>query len=348
MIGNFVSKFFNSLNEQGIKYAILRNYESMPNRPKNKKYFDLDIFVLSGDLKKFNIVLSQTLLSEKALLFKTFKRSYCHHFRVAKFENTHVETVQIDVHTKGQGWWGFFYLMENEIINDRIKYKEFYVVSDFHCNLFNWLDKLLWGIPKLNYQDQIKLSMIKNTDQLDSFLQKIFLPKKKIYDIKKIFRDHYSSTHKTIIYKKIIKHRLIFWSILKHPLKTLKWNIEFFIRELILRIFPPGLLVIIKCEDTFSKSLYLALQDKVDIGGTTLYINLNKKNKLQFFYEYFKTIFPIVRKHGMVVCIYDKINFIKTLTLKGKILDHHLKKKIFIQYKKINVICFPNIIIDNK
>ena len=73
MISNFVSKFFNSLNEQRIKYAILRNYESMPNRPENKKYFDLDIFVLSSDLKKFNIILSQTILSEEALLFKTLK-----------------------------------------------------------------------------------------------------------------------------------------------------------------------------------------------------------------------------------------------------------------------------------
>lgn len=348
MISNFVSKFFNSLNEQRIKYAILRNYESMPNRPENKKYFDLDIFVLSSDLKKFNIILSQTILSEEALLFKTFKRSYCHHFRIAKFENTHVDTVQIDVHSKGQGWWGFFYLMENEIMNDRIRYKEFYVVSDFHCNLFKWLDKLLWGTLRLDYVQTIKLSMIKNTDQLDLFLQKISLSKKKINYIKKKITDNHNVPQETSTYKKDIKRRLIFWSILNHPIKTLKWNIEFFIRELILRIFPPGLFIIIKNEDIFSKNLYLALQHTANIGSTALFINLNKKNKLQFFFEYFKTIFPIIRKHGMVVCIYDKINFTKTLTLKSTVLDHHLKKKIFMEYKKASLIFFPNIIIDNK
>ena len=50
----------------------------------------------------------------------------------------------------------------------------------------------------------------------------------------------------------------------------------------------------------------------------------------------------------MVVCIYDKINFTKTLTLKSTVLDHHLKKKIFMEYKKASLIFFPNIIIDNK
>ena len=34
MISHLISKLFNSLNEEKINYAILRNYDSMPNKPK--------------------------------------------------------------------------------------------------------------------------------------------------------------------------------------------------------------------------------------------------------------------------------------------------------------------------
>ena len=93
--------------------------------------------------------------------------------------------VQIDVHTKGQGFWGFFYLLEDEILDHKRRYKEFFVVSDFHRHLFNWLDKLLWGELKPKYSNPIKKSMIKETTQLDSFLKKIFLNKKTVTAIKK-------------------------------------------------------------------------------------------------------------------------------------------------------------------
>ena len=109
---------------------------------KDTKYFDLDMFVLNKDLKKFNKILNQSIKLEKALLFKTFKRSYCHHYRIVRFKKTKISNIQIDVHTKGQGWLGFFYILENEILESRRKFKDFYVVSDFHRNLFNWLDKL--------------------------------------------------------------------------------------------------------------------------------------------------------------------------------------------------------------
>ena len=41
MIHHFILKLFRSLNKQKINYAILRNYESMPNKPKEVDYFDL-------------------------------------------------------------------------------------------------------------------------------------------------------------------------------------------------------------------------------------------------------------------------------------------------------------------
>ena len=54
------------------------------------------------------------------------------------------EAVQIDVHVKGQGWWGTYYLSEDEILNDKKEVDGgFFVVSDFHRHLFNWWIKFV-------------------------------------------------------------------------------------------------------------------------------------------------------------------------------------------------------------
>ena len=354
MIANLISKLFNSLNEEKINYAILRNYDSMPNKPKDTEYFDLDMLVVNKDLKKFNEIINQVIKNEEASLIKTFERSYVHTFRIVKSNNKIFENVQIDVHTKGQGWWGFYYLLENEILKDRTKYKEFYVVSDFHCHLFSWLDKLLWGkTVKPKYSKPIKQSMQINIDKLDHFLNKIIYSKKVIFNIKNIFLNQDENTEATIAYRKIILRNIIFWSILNHPFKTCYWTIEFFVRELMLRLFPSGLFVIIKHENPFCKNFYLTLKNTAIMGQISLFVNLNQKNKLQFFYEYFKTIWPIVRIQGLAVCIFDKNYFVNKLIPNSKILEdeeanHSLVAQILSEYKKGNMIGFPNVTINNK
>ena len=121
MIHHFILKLLRSLNKQKINYAILRNYESIPNKPKDVDYFDIDMIVSSKDIKKFNKILNQTIIATKTNLIKIFKRSYCHHYRIVKYHNKKFTSVQIDVHTKGQGFWGFYYLLEDEILNYKKK-----------------------------------------------------------------------------------------------------------------------------------------------------------------------------------------------------------------------------------
>ena len=347
MINVFISGLFKSLNKHNINYAILRDYETMPYKPKDSDYFDLDIIVSSKDLNKFNRILNKVVLAKKTILFKIFKRSYCHHYRIVKSHNKKFTNVQIDVHTKGQGFWGFFYLTEDEILNHKKKYKEFFVVSDFHCHLFNWLDKLLWGELKLKYSNAIKKSMIKETTHLDSFLTKIFLNKKKVTAIKNVFLSEKKTTEDTKKYKYKILRSIILYSFSKHFIKTISWTIEFFFRELILRIFPPGLFVIVKKENKLSKDLYSILSKTAIMGQKAIFVNFNQLNKFEFFYQYLTVVWPIVRKHGLVFCVYDKINFNKNLELKKNNVSHKMINDILYHYKKKNIIFFPNIFIKN-
>jgi hypothetical protein len=347
MINVFISGLFKSLNKHNINYAILRNYESIPFKPKDSDYFDLDIIVSSKDLNKFNRILKKVVLAKRTVLFKVFKRSYCHHYRIIKSYHKKFTNVQIDVHTKGQGFWGFFYLLEDEILDHKRRYKEFFVVSNFHHHLFNWLDKLLWGELKPKYSKPIKKSMIKEITQLDSFLKKINLNKKIIIAIKSLFLNKKKKTEDTKKYKYTILRSIILWSIFKHPIKTINWMIEFFLRELKLRIFPPGLFVIVKKENKLSKNLYVNLCSTAIMGQQAIFINFNQLNVCKFFYKYLTILWPILRKQGLVVCVYDKINFNKHLVIKKNNISHKMIMDILYHYKKNNIIFFPNVFIKN-
>ena len=186
-------------------------------------------------------------------MIKSFKRSYVHHYRIAKINGNKFDSIQIDVHVKGQGFWGFYYLFEDEILNNRRYFKNFYVVSDFHKNLFNWLDKLLWGELKREYSNPIKKSMSRNISKLKNFLIKINMQKNDIKKLAHIFSTKKFKTEDTIYFRSKILFKIIKWSSLKHPIKTLKWTVEFFYRELNLRLFPPGLFII--CNKSIKKML---------------------------------------------------------------------------------------------
>ncbi len=347
MINRFVSQLFSNINKKKIRYAILRNYESMPNKPKNRNYFDLDIIVSKKDLKKFQDLLIKNVLKDtKLIMIKSFKRSYVHHYRIAKINGNKFDSIQIDVHVKGQGFWGFYYLFEDEILNNRRYFKNFYVVSDFHKNLFNWLDKLLWGELKREYSNPIKKSMSRNISKLKNFLIKINMQKNDIKKLAHIFSTKKFKTEDTIYFRSKILFKIIKWSSLKHPIKTLKWTVEFFYRELNLRLFPPGLFIICNKSIKNNVNLFNLLKKTAIMGQQSLILNFYNINKLKYIYCYFKFVWPIVRKHGLVICVSDKKFFKKKIIYRNKLSNSNLVKSILIEYKKTNFVGLPNLIIN--
>ena len=347
MIQNLVLSIIKDLNKKKINYAVLRNYENLPKKPRKTKYFDLDIIVEHKDLSRFDNLIKKAVSQKKSFISKSYKRSYANHYRIVYFSKFKFDVIQIDVHHKGQGFWGFYYIVDEFILKNKKKFKNFFVVSTFHENLFNWLDKLLWGnYVKNKYKKKIANAMKLNSGELIKFLKNLKISLKKKFFICSNL-SHHQKIEKTLYYRKYLIFKIIIWSLINYPIRTINWTIDFFYKEINLRIFPYGFFVISnkKNKEYFNKIHELIFK------GAELKI-FNKKYNNNFFlyiYDYFKHYWPVLRKGGIVFLISDleNINKKKTISIyKPKKNQIFLYKKISSIYKKNNLIFFPNLFLE--
>ena len=76
------------------------------------------------------------------------------------------------------------------------------------------------------------------------------------------------------------------------------------------------------------------------MGQQSLILNFYNINKLKYIYCYFKFVWPIVRKHGLVICVSNKKFFKKKIIYRNKLSNSNLVKSILIEYKKTNFVGF--------
>lgn len=317
-INIFVQDLFHSLNDAGIRYAILRNYESLPEKPIDSDYFDLDLLVTSQDLNRYIELVCGIAKNNNLMLVKKIDREYCKTIRVVHVdENGSVTSVQLDSHIAGQNWWGFFYLTEDQILADRSLYKSFYVVSDFHRHLFNWLDKLLFGnYVKQTYKFDILRIFSERNQEFVSFLIKVFgqeLSKR----LKASFKS--GDLEGTLFHRGEMINKLRQYSLLNFPFLTAVSMIKFYYFEIRLYLLPPGMCCffdessssLIKKSFGECKKVFLGDQVIVNYGGTSRY------SWVKF---YFSEVFPIVRKGGLV--------FIKTTKMAKFISKNNLRLSV--------------------
>ena len=238
-INLFVHDLFDSLNLKRIRYAVLRNYESLPEKPTDSDYFDLDLLVNSHDLQRYIEIVYDTAKRNNLKVIKKIDREYCKTIRVVSIDkNGTVDSVQLDSHVTGQNWWGFLYLSEEQILENRVLYKTFYVVSDFHRHLFNWLDKLLFGnYIKQKYKSDILRIFKERNQEFLSFLNKVFGPEL-TYKLETRFRS--DDLEGTLVYRRKMINKLRKYSLINFPFLTLFSVIKFFYFEIRLYLFPPG------------------------------------------------------------------------------------------------------------
>jgi hypothetical protein len=105
--------------------------------------------------------------------------------------------------------------------------------------------------------------------------------------------------------------------------------------------------VVVKKQNKQAKNIYSILCTTAIMGQKSLFVNFNQLSRYKYFYHYITTVWPIVRKHGLVVCVYDKINFGNNLEYKKNDMSSKLIKDILSQYKIKNIIFSPNIFIKN-
>lgn len=324
-----IAELFKSLEKNNIKYAVLRNYESLPQQPADSDYFDLDLIVSSKDYENYLCTVKRVVSNHNACIVKKFDRSYVRHLRVVKLVNDQYMSVQLDAHIKGQGWHGYYYLHEDEILKERKKHNNIYVVSDFHKALINWLDKLLWGAyVKDKYKDDIQLIMQKHKNLLESFLKNI-LADHDVNDLIRIFTA--GDLNDSIVYRDKLITGIRRWSCTKHSIKTLLWMADFYYKEFVLRINPPGLKVVFKNDSPLSYEIFNDL--KKIVLGDSLYLDMN--NKINSNDNGSRRMYTVLRKQGLVVIISKHlvdINVNKALKLtqdftgKNKIIKYILSK----------------------
>ena len=343
-MNEFINKLFYELNKENIQYAILRNYENLPEKDSTSEYFDLDLIVLAKQYKHFFSILETTSLKCKLDIAKKINREYVKTTQIYKIENDNfINAIQIDVHIKGQNWWGNYYLHEKEILEKRFLNKNFYVVSKFHENLIKWLDKLFWGnYIKKKYEDEIIHELNKNHVELAVFLQNVFGKELSILLFNLIKNGHLRKTLK-LRNQMIIK--LINYSFIKYPLLTIKSIIYFFYTEFILRLSPLGICLVFNnkdediCCEIFNKFKLLLITKQI-------IIKYDGKNIYEWLFFYFSKVFPTVRKSGLV-CIITNNNYsiLKSKVITISSVDLNLFREIILSYKNFYKPFFADLII---
>lgn len=326
-ISVFVQDLFDSLNEEGSQYAILRNYESLPEKPVDSDYFDLDLLVASKELTFYISLVYKLVEKHNLTVIKKIDREYCKTIRVAYIsESGQVTSVQLDSHLAGQNWWGFFYLTEAQILIDRSLYKSFFVVSDFHRHLFNWLDKLLFGnYVKAKYKTDILRVFDERNQEFLSFLTKVFGI---VLSRKLQARFESGDLEGTLFYRGEMIKKLCKYSLLNFPLLTGISILKFYYFELRLYLFPPGICCLFDessshlIETSFGECKKVLLGDQVILT----YEGVSRFTWLKF---YFSQVFPLVRKGGLVFLkVAKRSQFISNQKLKNKCTGEDLVAEI--------------------
>ncbi len=291
----FISELFHIMNYEKIEYAVLRNYENLPDKPEDSSYFDLDFFIHSNDLKRYFTLLDKLVKKNKTIVVvKRFNRQYVKHIRIVNLQNQ--SSVQLDGHHTSQDWHGYIYLHENEIFNHKKIYNNFFVISDFHLAIINWLDKLLWG----NYvKEKYRFNIIKTLKLNQCFLEKFLSDRFGINLTNKLLiYINNSDLEGTLSLKNEMILHLRKYSLANFKCLTFSNITKFYYYELILRLCPPGLFVLI--DKTIDENLQFEILDSVNI--LTLESDFNINNKLDYYQAYLN-----IRKQSKY-CLYIKHN----------------------------------------
>lgn len=163
---SFVSEVFQILEDNSIEYAVLRNFDGLPEYNSSR---DIDILIKKQD---FYVVCQQMVLlcqRENIYIVSYFKSERLRTFVCGSFGKDSIEIVQFDffVHTSA---YGHIILTAEEMLRSRIKENGIYHVSD----VYQLLDKYLYikyiGAPFPDKYIPLKESL-RNSQELTTLLK---------------------------------------------------------------------------------------------------------------------------------------------------------------------------------
>jgi len=136
---NFLYNFFKNLQNENIRYSVLRNYEGLPNSLNGS---DLDILVSKNDVSKFYDLLNQTLELNNGKIIVQYGKLTPRVCIAGVIENNYYG-VQFDVH-EGILPYKVFDMFPVEFVLDRSKlHNGILVANDDDADILSFLKEIL-------------------------------------------------------------------------------------------------------------------------------------------------------------------------------------------------------------
>ncbi|WP_088013311.1 hypothetical protein [Gottfriedia acidiceleris] len=212
---NFVLEFFNELNKENIKYAILRKYENIYVNEFN----DIDFCIEKNKLKETFSVLKRLCNYYGWFVFNTIYKDGLVAIHLYKIVDNKVEIVHLDIF-EDINWKGLTVLTNNELLNNVLIYKDLNIISKDNEAVICLLSRFLYhGNIKEEYKDFIHSNFILNKEKILITLENLFGKRlsKEIYNncISKeweVLENNVINVRKKIVQKSIfnLKNNLLF------------------------------------------------------------------------------------------------------------------------------------------
>lgn len=125
---DLIKDFFKNLNNEKIRYAVLRNYELLPEANDSK---DIDIVVAPDNLRKVVTILKKTAQENAYQLIWKNELDYLEGFVFVKIDGDSVYSIKLDIFN-GFEWRGCSYMNYNLILDSAVDYNGFRVPIKAH------------------------------------------------------------------------------------------------------------------------------------------------------------------------------------------------------------------------
>ena len=224
---NIFSEFILKLNKSKVRYFILRNFEGLPETNTSK---DIDIIIEPNNYHKASKLLVTILKEHKISNYRVvkFERVHCcFAIDVEKNFSIHIDLIESYLSK------GFEVFTFNALYKETVDYKNFKVLNETYNTIMLLYYKVISTKQlKTQYQNEIKVTYKKNSNKINSVLNKTLGSKRSKVIIAALLNQDF----KAIIYNanelsKFTKRK----AFLKKPIKT-TYNITRFLCEKFYRI----------------------------------------------------------------------------------------------------------------
>lgn len=164
-----LTRFFDDLLSDGIRFVVLRNYEGLPAHPSK----DVDIEVLDAHYQRFLNHLNRFAQESSLRLYRFVYRPSVTMFKYFRPVEKGVQHLQIDVGHSGIVWHGVKLFGNEEVCEHSQPYRNFFIPSDHYRDLIKILQSLVAAkrVP-VEYIAKYRDDLLKNELQIRKFIER--------------------------------------------------------------------------------------------------------------------------------------------------------------------------------